>query len=243
MRMNKVKLILMAFFCLMLILGTILFFAMIRNIRGRNDLQADNVPVADKSEAAVVKVPVPEGMTFPSPEPSSELGEDGKMQEIGTPPDTIVIMSGTTDSLDSPENEPVREDGENFRAVKRDVSWTEAQSAAKRIQGHLVTVSSKEEMINVIKLCIEEGIDICWIGCHRENGQYVWENGESIDIDSLGYWGAGEPSFTDQGEPEDYIMLWYMNGRWCLNDSCDDPHAQFPRDYDGKMGYIVEFDK
>ena len=241
---SKVKLLFMLFLCLLVIIGIILFVSMLGSIRRANSIQADNI-IPDTNVEGDINIPIPSGTVFPTPEPSSELGTDGEMLEIGTPPGSVVILSGTETGDDQSQTNDGEDSQIHYSAVKKDVSWTQAQKAANNTRsGHLVTIKNRDELNSVIQCCNDAGIEYCWIGCHRdENGKYIWENNEDIDINSLNAWGYGEPSYVDQGEKEDYIMLWWMNGKWCLNDSCDDPYSQWPKDYGGKLGYIIEFER
>lgn len=236
---NKIKLIFMMIFSILILVGIILMISMIKSIKESDRIQADNVnAVVDNNVEGDTNIPIPSDMVFPTPEPSSELGENGQMIEIGIPPETVVILSGTDDQLGQKEE---ADKGERYQAVKKDVSWEQAKEEAEKLGGHLVTIESAEELKTVIQYCINSNIDYCWIGCHREEGKYIWENDENIDINGLKSWGYKEPSYTDQGVAEDYIMLWWMNGKWCLNDSENDPLSRFPKDYEGKLGYVVEF--
>ena len=79
-----------------------------------------------------------------------------------------------------------------------------------------------------------------WIGCHRVDGTLVWETDDQVNIYP---WGAGEPSYMDSydGVYEDYVMLWNNNG-WVYNDSRNDPVADYPGAYSGKIAYVCEFE-
>ena len=57
-------------------------------------------------------------------------------------------------------------------------------------------------------------------------------------------WDEGEPSYQDgyDGTAEDYLLLWYHNGRWVYNDSRNDPVGDYPAAYSGRVGYVCEFD-
>ena len=127
-----------------------------------------------------------------------------------------------------------------YEAIRADVSWLEAQQAAIDRGGKLVTINSAEELQQVIDLAVQAGIDRVWIGCHRVNGDLVWESGETVDFYQ---WDNGEPSYTDGGDGavEDYVMLWKLNGRWVYNDSRENPLTNFYGMYGGRIGYVVEY--
>ena len=125
-----------------------------------------------------------------------------------------------------------------YQVFKEDVSWTQAQRKCADLGGHLVVINDEEELQEVIRLAEEAGISRVWIGCHRVNGEEIWETGEGIYR-----WAPGEPTYVDTNDrvAEDYVMLWDHNG-WPYNDNRDDPCADYPEFYSGTMGYICEFE-
>lgn len=136
-----------------------------------------------------------------------------------------------------PTEEVVRES--MYQAFREDLSWTEAQEECRRMGGHLVVISNEEEFNKVVQMAEEMQLNVVWIGCHRENDQLIWEVDDPIEFAP---WGYGEPSGYDSGDgaPEDYVMLWNLNGVWQYNDSRNDPIDEFPSFYSGKMGYVLE---
>ena len=90
------------------------------------------------------------------------------------------------------------------------------------------------------QLVIESGLSRVWLGCHRIDDQLVWENTDTVKYYPWDYY---EPSYYDDydGIAEDYVMLWYHNGRWVYNDSRNDPVADYPELYSGVMGYVIEY--
>ena len=200
----------------------------------------------------------PDDMVIPSPEAGESTGTVN-----ADPATSIVILSDSPEPTAEPEEEesatePVAEaaaepeetsvsnGGHGVKTFyKADVSWSQAREDCSLMGGHLVTISDAEELQEVTALAEANGVDKVWIGCHRENGALVWENGENIDIDSLNAWGVSEPSYYDMGDnvAEDYILLWKYNGQWVFNDSRDDPVSDYPGMYRGTIGYILETDE
>lgn len=127
----------------------------------------------------------------------------------------------------------------SYEAVRADVGWMEAQREAQNRGGYLVTISSEEELNQVIGLAEEAGFDRVWIGAHRVDNNIVWESGEDV---TFYRWDQGEPSFTDKGDgtAEDFVMLWNHGGVWCYNDSRENPLTDFYGMYGGRIGYVVE---
>ena len=79
-----------------------------------------------------------------------------------------------------------------------------------------------------------------WLGADRDADEN-WDRTEWEDdtrFDGLGLWFRGEPSYTDAdgGADECYLMAFYVDGTWYLNDSINDVTSI----YGGKIGYIIE---
>lgn len=166
----------------------------------------------------------------PSPGVSDALGGSVIRLDTPVPADTEPSVAPT----DAPAAEP------SYQVIKEDVSWTQAQEKCAQLGGHLAVITSREEFDKLTAMAEEAGVSRIWIGCHRENGSFVWENGASVDFYN---WAEGEPSVTDSydGAAEDYVMLW-NDGGWVYNDSRNDPAGEFPEWYSGTIGYICQFD-
>lgn len=136
---------------------------------------------------------------------------------------------------DTPEPTPAEH---GYKVVKADCSWTEAQQACISMGGHLVVIDDRDEYNEIVAMAEAEGVTRVWIGCHRVNGQMIWEK----ETEGFIVWAKGEPTFVDTNDKvaEDYIMLWNNNG-WACNDNRDDPCKDYPQFYSGTMGYICEF--
>ena len=125
-----------------------------------------------------------------------------------------------------------------YEIFVEDVSWIEARDKCVEHGGHLVVIGSKEEFDAVVAMADTAGVDKVWIGCHRVEGNLVWENDETPYYS----WAKGEPSYTDQGINEDYLMLWNNRG-WAYNDNRNDPVKDFPDWYSGTIAYVCEYGK
>lgn len=151
---------------------------------------------------------------------------------------TLVSPDPTPDSVVTPPPEPSAPAEPTYQVIKEDCSWTEAQEKCAALGGRLAVITSQQQLDTICALAEEAGVSRLWIGCHRENGVFTWEGGESV---SFYNWASGEPTGTDSydGAAEDYVMLWNHNG-WAYNDSRNDPMAQFGDVYGGTMGYVIE---
>lgn len=136
--------------------------------------------------------------------------------------------------------EPEQPKESSYQLFIEDVSWTEARDRCVEKGGHLVVISDEAELQKVIDLAKSYGVNMLWIGCHRVDGTLVWETDDQVSVYP---WDAGEPSYMDSydGVYEDYVMLWNNNG-WFYNDSRNDPVADYPGAYSGKVAYVCEFE-
>lgn len=153
---------------------------------------------------------------------------------------TLVDPDPSPDVVPTVPEEPSAPVEPTYQVIKEDVSWTDAQAKCSALGGHLAVISSQEQLDKITALAEEAGVSRLWIGCHRENGVFTWEGGETVTFYK---WAAGEPTGTDSydGAAEDYVMLWNHNG-WSYNDSRNDPMEEFGEMYGGTMGYVCQID-
>ena len=226
-RMNK-KLPVIITLAFLICAGAFLFGATVKNIR--ND-------VIDNAVSDIKAVAQESGLQIPTPEPGDEAESLTGSIVMVTDPNDINELNESTPSEDMSM-------GLHYRLFREDVSWQSADQKCKELGGHLVNVRNEEELEEIIKMAEEEGVNRLWIGCRRNDfGDYIWQNDEEIEIPDS-WWGKGEPSLRDYGDDvaENYLMLWYNNGKWSLNDSRNDPVADYYDMYAGDIAYICEFE-
>lgn len=217
--------------CALLIGGAIAFSSMMKDLFGGRSNPENLVyeTEATQEEQQAYYVEIPDDTVFPAPETEESLAKLAEEELSGIPEtqNDIVIMS----------SEPSGE--KKYSIFVEDVSWTEARDRCISTGGKLVTIENQEQLDQVIALAEQSGIDKVWVGCHRENGELVWENGAKVDFY---VWGQGEPSVYDSGDnvSEDYLLLWYFRGAWVYNDSRNDPVADYPGMYSGQIAYVCE---
>lgn len=230
--------------CAFIVIGAILFNALREDLpasfEGIINTRADvDNPVPDATPE-VPEATLPPDMVIPTPEAEEAVNAGTiKVEEPGG----IIIMSGTEDQpQDQPQDQAAStaDAGTYYQLFIEDVSWQEARQRCLDKGGWLATVSSEDELENIIMIAAEGGVEKIWLGCHRENNVLVWENNEQIDFYS---WGNGEPSYVDSGDnvTEDCLLLWRFNNKWVYNDSRNNPVADYPAMYSGQIGYICEF--
>ena len=202
--------------CALLIVVAIVFNAMLKDIQ------------QIRAKATPTPAPADIYLSTMAPEPTTDPNDPyGLFIEKPDKPETSA----------APEESPApREHG--YELVVADVSWTEAAQRCQEMGGRLVTINDEEEFNTIIALAEEQGVPRLWIGCHRVNGQLVWEDG------TTGYeaWAKGEPTYVDINDQvaEDYVMLWNNNG-WGYNDNRNDPIADYPQWYSGTVGFVCEY--
>lgn len=170
----------------------------------------------------------------PSTEPSQAP------EVVVVPPEQLPSEESQAPAESEAPAEPEQPKESTYQLFIEDVSWTGARDRCLEKGGHLVVISDDEELQKVIDLARSYGVNMLWIGCHRVDGTLVWETDDQVSIYP---WGAGEPSYMDSydGAYEDYVMLWNNNG-WVYNDSRNDPVADYPGAYSGKIAYVCEFE-
>lgn len=217
-RRKKMVLPVIVIFCAIMAAGALVLSNVVKNLTGNRVDNVDNID-AEMLASQGAKPTPNDGLQVPTPDP-----EEGDAQEP-----SIVVMSKD------------KAKGERYVFHVEDVSWTKAKELAEAAGGHLVTVSSPEELDEIVTLAMVNDCNFVWLGCHREDDKLIWENGEEIGFYQ---WGPGEPSKIDKGDNvnEDYLLLWKHNGQWEYNDSRNDPCEDYKDMYGGKIGYVVEFD-
>ncbi len=152
-------------------------------------------------------------------------------------------LSGPSVTMDIvvPEIEEIPPE-HSYQVIKENTGWSMAAAACSRLGGHLAVINNEEEFNEVVRLAEEAGLTYVWIGAHRINGVEKWETGLDF-ADGYVKWARGEPTYVDRNDQvaEDYIMLWHNNGVWAFNDNRDDPYKDYPDMFEGRIGYICEF--
>ena len=132
-----------------------------------------------------------------------------------------------------------------YELIVDDISWSEANEECLKKGGHLITITSQEEMDQAIALAEGAGLRFVWMGGYtsiRDDTAYGhWITGEPFEFQP---WYPGEPSRTDEdGADEMYLMLWQVNDEWSWNDQRNDPVGETGLEYfKGKTGYICEYE-
>lgn len=128
-----------------------------------------------------------------------------------------------------------------YETFQKDCTWSEAESLCEGMGGHLVTITSAEEMKKVETLLENTTLKYFWLGGYSQGDTWYWITGETWG----GYvnWYPGEPSKQDtDGTLENCLCLWNVEdgSGWTMNDQRNDLPSFTSTQ--GKIGYICEYD-
>ena len=199
-----------------------------------------------------------------------ETGDDFDLEnEVGAK----VEMTGTIEFSDGTPvifaekievlEEAVQEDAiHRYEVIVDDCTWEEAYQNCLSMGGYLARINSKEEFDYITKKVVEKEKDYSkkqyYVGMRRdvnsdayylvnENNELVGDrldNGYTSWANSL--WLSKEPSYYDSTlkieETCVSIFKYKETNKWVMNDIPSNLVIQVPS-YEGKLGYICEFDK
>lgn len=169
--------------------------------------------------------------------------------------DNVAVSGGTSFALwdfglDMPDIEdPVTPENKFYKVYDLSMTWTEAKAYCESLGGHLVTITSEEEMNTVIALLGSESLNCYWIGLSRSdvNADWEWVTGETVSYTN---WAEGEPN-NDQNAGETYAHLFgipYSGGRGIKNvgqwnDVTNEGASYASSHYElSNFGFICEWD-
>lgn len=136
--------------------------------------------------------------------------------------------------------------GSRYEFIKGDLNWKEANTECMKRGGHLITITSEDELKIAADLAEAAGVKYVWIGGYtssrNRNAYGHWITGEVFNYQK---WYPGEPSRDDlDGTPEMYLMLWNVDSNgWTWNDQRDELFTpELEHIFKGKTGYICEYE-
>lgn len=131
-----------------------------------------------------------------------------------------------------------------YELVPGTCTWEEANQRCQEMGGHLATITSQDELDQIIALAEQNDCKYVWLGgytSYDDNGNVFghWVTGENFSFQA---WGNGQPSRQDlDSTPEWYIMLWYVRDMWSWNDQRNDP-AAVSKALNQNMCFICEYE-
>lgn len=183
-----------------------------------------DAPAAEK-ETVVSVVTVIEQVTVPQTDPPS-------VYAVPTP---------------EPDPQPA---GKTYQAFVDACTWADAKQKCEAAGGHLAYITSDEDWNQAISVLSGTGLRYVWLGgstyISRDGSTITasWLNGSNLNyIDNANHWYPNEPSGWDNSSPEHslepYILLWYVDDYWSLNDTSNDILKYYKPE---RIGYLCEFD-
>lgn len=152
-------------------------------------------------------------------------------------------------AVPTPEPDP-QPAGKTYQAFVDACTWADAKQKCEAAGGHLAYITSDEDWNQAISVLSGTGLRYVWLGGSTyisNDGSTItasWLNGSNLSyIDNARHWYPNEPSGWDNSDPahplEPYIMLWYVDDYWSLNDTSNDVLKYYKPE---RIGYLCEFD-
>lgn len=189
------------------------------------EMAAETEPPAAEKETVVSVVTVIEQVTVPQTDSPS-------VYAVPTP---------------EPDPQPA---GKTYQAFVDACTWADAKQKCEAADGHLAYITSDEDWNQAISVLSGTGLRYVWLGGSTyisNDGSTItasWLNGSNLNyIDNARHWYPNEPSGWDNSSPEHslepYILLWYVDDYWSLNDTSNDILKYYKPE---RIGYLCEFD-
>ena len=146
-----------------------------------------------------------------------------------------------------PDQQPA---GKTYQAFVDACTWADAKQKCEAAGGHLAYITSDEDWNQAISVLSGTGLRYVWLGGSTyisNDGSTItasWLNGSNLNyIDNARHWYPNEPSGWDNSSPEHslepYILLWYVDDYWSLNDTSNDILKYYKPE---RIGYLCEFE-
>lgn len=209
---------------------------------------------SDPSEIAAVAQTETTEMAAETEPPAAETAAPEIETKISV---VTVIEQVTVPQTDSPSvyavptPEPDQQPaGKTYQAFVDACTWADAKQKCEAAGGHLAYITSDEDWNQAISVLSGTGLRYVWLGGSTyisNDGSIItasWLNGSNLNyIDNARHWYPNEPSGWDNSSPEHslepYILLWYVDDYWSLNDTSNDILKYYKPE---RIGYLCEFD-
>ncbi len=252
---SKLPIILGAVLIVLLLAGIVVgvgvwqgWFSSGRSTDEEETLSVSAGEAGDQSEASEDdEVAAADSMTQSEEAVQSETGDEAEI-DAAQSSEPATEIEAQSDAEAEQIEVPVSE--RTYEIVASDLSWSEANEAAREAGGHLATITSQEEYDVICALADESGLKYLWLGAALTSDEMTWgEDGCWITGEAWSFdvWYPGEPSLADtDGTQEFCLCLWNaaydgVDIGWTFNDQRDNLVEDFPS-VSGKVGYVIEFD-
>lgn len=211
---------------------------------------------SDPSEIAAVAQTETTEMAAETEPPAAETAVPEAEKETVVSVVTVIeqVTMPQTDSpsvyaVPTPEPDP-QPAGKTYQAFVDACTWADAKQKCEAAGGHLAYITSDEDWNQAISVLSGTGLRYVWLGGSTyisNDGSTItasWLNGSNLNyIDNARHWYPNEPSGWDNSSPEHtlepYILLWYVDDYWSLNDTSNDILKYYKPE---RIGYLCEFD-
>ena len=167
---------------------------------------------------------------FSAPSPQAASQQDPMTSVEPEEPQAQVSVPA---SEPEPEPEPEYVTVSHYQLVHQCMTWDEARRYCEERGGHLATLSSADELNEVLAQLPAEGLVSCWLGGYRTSGGgWAWVDGSEF---SYAAWASGEPNNEDG--TENYVTLLKVNGSWAMYDVPGDVSSYYNN---AKIGFVME---
>ena len=222
-----------------------------------NRLQTDGTSSPNNAElAAVSPTQTTEAVTESDADAAAETAAPEAEKQTVVSVVTVIeqVTVPQTDppsvyAVPTPEPDP-QPAGKTYQAFVDACTWADAKQKCEAAGGHLAYITSDEDWNQAISVLSGTGLRYVWLGGSTyisNDGSTItasWLNGSNLNyIDNARHWYPNEPSGWDNSSPEHslepYILLWYVDDYWSLNDTSNDILKYYKPE---RIGYLCEFD-
>lgn len=229
----------------MIVLGFFLIHQLNQNDTTNHTSELAAVAQTETTEMAAETEPPAAEIAVPEAEKETVVSVVTVIEQV-TMPQTD---SPSVYAVPTPEPDP-QPAGKTYQAFVDACTWADAKQKCEAAGGHLAYITSDDDWNQAISVLSGTGLRYVWLGGSTyisNDGSTItasWLNGSNLSyIDNARHWYPNEPSGWDNSSPEHtlepYILLWYVDDYWSLNDTSNDILKYYKPE---RIGYLCEFD-
>lgn len=205
---------------------------------------------SDPSEIAAVAQTETTETEPPAAETAAPEAEKETVVSVVTVIEQVTVPQTDSPSVYAVPTPAPQPAGKTYQAFVDACTWADAKQKCEAAGGHLAYINSDDDWNQAISVLSGTGLRYVWLGgstyISRDGSTITasWLDGSNLSyIDNAHHWYPNEPSGWDNSSPEHslepYIMLWYVDDYWSLNDTSNDVLKYYKPE---RIGYLCEFD-
>lgn len=229
----------------MIVLGFFLIHQLNQNDTTNHTSELAAVAQTETTEMAAETEPPAAETATPEAEKETVVSVVTVIEQVTVPQ----TDSPSVYAVPAPEPDP-QPAGKTYQAFVDACTWADAKQKCEAAGGHLAYITSDDDWNQAISVLSGTGLRYVWLGGSTyisNDGSTItasWLNGSNLNyIDNARHWYPNEPSGWDNSSPEHtlepYILLWYVDDYWSLNDTSNDILKYYKPE---RIGYLCEFD-